>query len=205
MLHSRYGDRTDVEEMAALHVAGVAHDAVQCHSAFEHASESFPRVLHRERVHMLTTPLQTQSPCRAQGRQVCSTIHRDCTRRDQAAPATHHIIHTTCATHSREPESTCIPLTHPPWSIARHLLPRPLPAQGPERDARVHGVRGARGEPAGPDQAAPEQGRADARREADREADLARAGLHAPLLRRHSHRCVRVPLFYSSCERVLFR
>ncbi len=45
--------------------------------------------------------LQAQPPCRSQGRQVRTAIHRNCPGRDQAAPATHHIIHTTRATYSR--------------------------------------------------------------------------------------------------------
>ncbi|OBZ75126.1 Protein kinase dsk1 [Grifola frondosa] len=77
--------------------------------------------------------------------------------------------------------------THPGRSHVISFLAT-LPAQRAERHARLHGVRGAGRELAWADQAAPEQGRADASVQADRETDPSRTGLHAPLLRRDPHR-----------------
>ncbi|KFY12162.1 hypothetical protein V492_04055, partial [Pseudogymnoascus sp. VKM F-4246] len=106
---------------------------------------------------------------RAQGRAVGGALHGDGHRRDQAAQQDR----------GREPGA--------PRAQARRQPARLVRAQGPQRHARLHGVRGARGEPAGADQALEPPRHPDAAGQADHEAGAAGTGLPAPRVRHHPH------------------
>lgn len=84
------------------------------------------------------------SPRRSQDRQISSPLYRNRPRRDQVAPASHHLRHPPDSPFFFKPKSHFLPFPDPSRPIACRLLPRPLSTQRSQWNTRLHGLRGPR-------------------------------------------------------------